>query len=224
MNGRWCNIEGKFFKIEETEWKKCKKNEDYFQIDGIPLVVSLIPINTAILNQKNTEIWVSKFGKEKEKEKEKEEENLDETETLKQFECNICFGIAETPTVLPCSHLFCYSCITQWLQIKQECPVCKEPFTISNIIPVSGRNYENTSNFQRRFLQRRRRHSHRNITSNTDNLTFSIGFGTLPSSVGILFDTISSINPRLSQHQIHKIYSRILIFMTLLIFLTLLSL
>ena len=44
------------------------------------------------------------------------------------FECNICFELAEDPIVTLCGHLFCWPCLYKWLHIhsrSQECPVCK---------------------------------------------------------------------------------------------------
>lgn len=29
---------------------------------------------------------------------------------------------------LPCSHVFCMSCITEWARVNRQCPLCKEPF------------------------------------------------------------------------------------------------
>lgn len=42
--------------------------------------------------------------------------------------CPICLGEFEAGTVLkrlPCTHVFCDSCISQWLHINKECPCCK---------------------------------------------------------------------------------------------------
>ncbi|KAJ8466933.1 hypothetical protein OPV22_029485 [Ensete ventricosum] len=58
------------------------------------------------------------------------------------FECNICFDMAAEPVVTPCGHLFCWSCLYQWLHVHsdhKECPVCKGDVTDSNITPIYGR-------------------------------------------------------------------------------------
>jgi Ring finger domain len=42
--------------------------------------------------------------------------------------CAICLGEFEPGTVvkrLPCTHVFCDGCISQWLAINKECPCCK---------------------------------------------------------------------------------------------------
>ncbi|KYQ88606.1 hypothetical protein DLAC_11347 [Tieghemostelium lacteum] len=57
------------------------------------------------------------------------------------FECNICFDEVSEPVVTQCGHLFCWSCIFQWLQHNpsQQCPVCKAPITEEKLIPIYGR-------------------------------------------------------------------------------------
>lgn len=71
----------------------------------------------------------------KEKEKEKSEGAPD-------FECNICLELAIEPVVTCCGHLFCLSCLYQWLHVHcnyQECPVCKGMVDESSIVPIYGR-------------------------------------------------------------------------------------
>lgn len=75
------------------------------------------------------------------------EECLEEDIELKNksvanFECNICFDMAKEPVVTSCGHLFCWSCLYQWLHVhsdNKECPVCKGEVTEANIVPIYGR-------------------------------------------------------------------------------------
>lgn len=41
--------------------------------------------------------------------------------------CSICLESKTNPCFIDCAHSFCKSCITKWLRIKLECPLCKEP-------------------------------------------------------------------------------------------------
>ena len=41
-----------------------------------------------------------------------------------EFICPICCGLAETPVVSRCHHVFCKTCIGQWLDRKHESPQC----------------------------------------------------------------------------------------------------
>ncbi|KAI3813311.1 hypothetical protein L1987_18031 [Smallanthus sonchifolius] len=63
------------------------------------------------------------------------------------FECNICFELAEDPIVTLCGHLFCWSCLYKWLHIhsqSQECPVCKALIEEEKLIPLYGRGKTQT--------------------------------------------------------------------------------
>ncbi|PIN05465.1 putative E3 ubiquitin ligase [Handroanthus impetiginosus] len=58
------------------------------------------------------------------------------------FECNICFELAQDPIVTLCGHLFCWPCLYKWLHIhsrSQECPVCKALIEEEKLVPLYGR-------------------------------------------------------------------------------------
>ncbi|GAB4848895.1 hypothetical protein Ancab_003707 [Ancistrocladus abbreviatus] len=58
------------------------------------------------------------------------------------FECNICFELAQDPIVTLCGHLFCWPCLYKWLHYhsqSQECPVCKALIQEEKLIPLYGR-------------------------------------------------------------------------------------
>lgn len=58
------------------------------------------------------------------------------------FECNICFELAQDPIVTLCGHLFCWPCLYRWLHHhshSQECPVCKALVQEEKLVPLYGR-------------------------------------------------------------------------------------
>lgn len=58
------------------------------------------------------------------------------------FECNICFDLAQDPIVTLCGHLFCWPCLYKWLRFhshSQECPVCKALVEEDRVVPLYGR-------------------------------------------------------------------------------------
>ncbi|KAI9286628.1 hypothetical protein BC943DRAFT_321085 [Umbelopsis sp. AD052] len=61
------------------------------------------------------------------------------------YECNICFDTATHPVVTVCGHLFCWSCLAQWLHQTSRnptCPVCKAGCGKDKVVPVYGRGRE----------------------------------------------------------------------------------
>ncbi|ODQ53722.1 hypothetical protein SAICODRAFT_223958 [Saitoella complicata NRRL Y-17804] len=66
----------------------------------------------------------------------KDEEEEDKT---KDFECNICFETAASPVLTLCGHLYCWPCLYHWLGIHASCPVCKNPCSTTNVVPIYGR-------------------------------------------------------------------------------------
>ncbi|XP_047322161.1 E3 ubiquitin-protein ligase RNF185-like [Impatiens glandulifera] len=63
------------------------------------------------------------------------------------FECNICFDLAQDPIVTLCGHLFCWPCLYKWLHIhshSQECPVCKAIVEEQKLVPLYGRGKNST--------------------------------------------------------------------------------
>jgi hypothetical protein len=55
----------------------------------------------------------------------------------KSFLCVICKGIPESPCAAKlCGHICCSTCWIQWLKVKQQCPYCKKPVTISNLTKI----------------------------------------------------------------------------------------
>mmetsp|Transcript_45169 Transcript_45169/g.125308 ORF Transcript_45169/g.125308 Transcript_45169/m.125308 type:complete len:171 (-) Transcript_45169:21-533(-) len=70
------------------------------------------------------------------------------------FECNICLEPATEPVVTRCGHLFCWSCLHQWISQPRRssvhsglqpsngnslCPVCKAAVSAQTVTPIYAR-------------------------------------------------------------------------------------
>lgn len=57
------------------------------------------------------------------------------TTTKKNHECSICLESLKGKNVrlTTCGHMFCPSCIENWLKIKMRCPNCNFEFTSENL-------------------------------------------------------------------------------------------
>ncbi|KAL1212173.1 E3 ubiquitin-protein ligase RMA1H1 [Cardamine amara subsp. amara] len=70
------------------------------------------------------------------------------------FECNICFELAQDPIVTLCGHLFCWPCLYRWLHYhshSQECPVCKALVQDDKLVPLYGRGKNQTDPRLKRY-------------------------------------------------------------------------
>ena len=44
-------------------------------------------------------------------------------------DCSICLDVRRNPAMTPCMHVFCRSCIGNWLDRHSNCPVCRHRIT-----------------------------------------------------------------------------------------------
>jgi hypothetical protein len=56
-----------------------------------------------------------------------------DTEPPGNLKCGICMLTANEPVMCKNQHLFCRSCISQWLTQKEACPTCKEGLTVGTL-------------------------------------------------------------------------------------------
>lgn len=66
------------------------------------------------------------------------------TSTSDDYSCNICFDVANDAVLTCCGHLYCWSCLYQWLVLPSQlespiCPVCKSGCDLASLTPIYGR-------------------------------------------------------------------------------------
>lgn len=55
-----------------------------------------------------------------------------------QRKCTLCLEPLKDPSVTTCGHVFCWTCIGDWVREKPECPLCRQGITGQHILPLRG--------------------------------------------------------------------------------------
>ncbi|WEW60063.1 peroxisome biogenesis factor 10 [Emydomyces testavorans] len=55
-----------------------------------------------------------------------------------QRKCTLCLEPFKDPSVSTCGHVFCWTCIRDWVREKPECPLCRQEALESKILPLRG--------------------------------------------------------------------------------------
>ncbi|KAL4930715.1 ubiquitin-protein ligase peroxin 10 [Aspergillus undulatus] len=55
-----------------------------------------------------------------------------------QRKCTLCLEAFKDPSVTTCGHVFCWTCVCDWVREKPECPLCRQEVLASKILPLRG--------------------------------------------------------------------------------------
>ncbi|KAI2635341.1 Pex12 amino terminal region-domain-containing protein [Xylaria nigripes] len=53
-----------------------------------------------------------------------------------QRKCTLCLEELKDPAATQCGHVFCWSCIGDWVREKPECPLCRRAALVQHILPL----------------------------------------------------------------------------------------
>ena len=53
-----------------------------------------------------------------------------------QRKCTLCLEETKDPSVTTCGHLFCWTCIADWIREKPECPLCRQSVQSQHVLPL----------------------------------------------------------------------------------------
>ncbi|MCJ1357332.1 MAG: peroxisome biogenesis factor 10 [Icmadophila ericetorum] len=57
---------------------------------------------------------------------------------MQQRKCTLCLEAMKDPSVTTCGHVFCWTCITDWIKEKPECPLCRQAIMSQHVLPIRG--------------------------------------------------------------------------------------
>jgi SNF2 family DNA or RNA helicase len=66
-----------------------------------------------------------------------EKEIKNTLDNLEEAECVICMDVITRPTITPCKHIFCHDCITQQLNHRPKCPMCRNRICATSLTEIS---------------------------------------------------------------------------------------
>ena len=55
-----------------------------------------------------------------------------------QRKCTLCLEPMKDPSVTTCGHVFCWTCVTDWLREQPMCPLCRQNALAQHVLPLRG--------------------------------------------------------------------------------------
>ena len=62
--------------------------------------------------------------------------NLKWIQGMQQRKCTLCLEESKNPSVTTCGHVFCWTCIKDWIKEKPECPLCRQSIQAQHVLPL----------------------------------------------------------------------------------------
>ena len=94
-------------------------------------------LNRNIIHQPSQLILWNPSDNDEEEEEEKDDDNSSYQKQNDQ-ECMLCLSERKNPSITICGHIFCWNCIMACIDSKPECPLCRTPCQLNQILYLNN--------------------------------------------------------------------------------------